>query len=1034
MFYEKSQEKVLDAELFKNPTKEYRGAPFWAWNCAMNKEMLEEQIGYLKEMGFGGFHMHSRSGMTIPYLGEEFMDLVKFCVGKAKEEDMYAYLYDEDRWASGFAGGYVTKNPHYRLKELVFSTKQEEHFPEEIAFHEGKTYLMAVYDIQLNEQGELIEYQCIDEQAPSKGRKWYAYLKCEKETPWYNNYTYVDTLSKDAIDEFIRITHPAFEQAVGSEFGKTCPSIFSDEPQFTHKQPLGYAHSAEDAVFPWTYSVKNSFREKYGYDILDKLPEIIWNLPDGKLSAARYHYHDHITDKFVESYADNIGKWCEEHGLLFTGHLKAEHKLEFQNWYVGEAMRSYRSFGIPGMDMLCDLMQFTTAKQVQSVVHQDGREAMLSELYGVTNWDFDFRGHKYQGDWQAALGVTIRVPHLSWVSMSGESKRDYPASINYQSPWHKEYKYIEDHYARVNTALTRGKPVVKAAVIHPIESFWLYFGPEENTKAKRDSLDQQFQDMIDWLVLGTIDFDFISEALLQNQFRGTEGGFRVGEMTYEAVVVPDCVTLRRTTVEALRSFVSAGGKVIFAGQCPSYIDAIEDSGVCGLYEESVKIPFQKMALLESLKDYRIVEIKNSNGVPTDNLLYNMRQDNDCKWLFIAHGKKTDSDPMFRENTEPQDIKLYIKGNYKPVLYDTLSGEICEIPFTYEKDKTAIPYKLYQSNSILLRLDETVVSAEEGYKTEDTIEFIAEQPTETIRFFGKVDYTREEPNVLLLDRADYALDDEPFHEEEEILILDNLCRTRMGWPLRADQNTQPWVVKEEPIQNSITLRFKIHSEIEVEGANLAIEDARTLEIWFNGESISNEPNGWYVDKTIDTVALPAIHEGINELVVKVPFGKRTNTEWCYILGEFNVKVEGTIATIISKTEQIGFSTLINQGMPFYGGNIIYKMEIDTPSCDLVIRATYYRGALIKVFVDGEEMGNIVFAPYRLKVHNLSAGSHRIELKLYGNRVNTFGGVHNIMQPSWVGPDFWRTTGDKWCYEYSLKDTGILASPVIEVYKK
>jgi hypothetical protein len=62
---------------------------------------------------------------------------------------------------------------------------------------------------------------------------------------------------------------------------------------------------------------------------------------------------------------------------------------------------------------------------------------MLSELYGVTNWDYDFRGHKSQGDWQACLGVTVRVPHLAWQTMKGEGKRDYPASIFYQSPRYK---------------------------------------------------------------------------------------------------------------------------------------------------------------------------------------------------------------------------------------------------------------------------------------------------------------------------------------------------------------------------------------------------------------------------------------------------------------------------------------------------------------------------------------------------------------------------------------------------------------------
>ena len=36
--------------------------------------------------------------------------------------------------------------------------------------------------------------------------------------------------------------------------------------------------------------------------------------------------------------------------------------------------------------------------------------------------------------------------------MAGEAKRDYPASIHYQSPWWKEYSYVEDHFASLTTS------------------------------------------------------------------------------------------------------------------------------------------------------------------------------------------------------------------------------------------------------------------------------------------------------------------------------------------------------------------------------------------------------------------------------------------------------------------------------------------------------------------------------------------------------------------------------------------------------
>jgi hypothetical protein len=131
----------------------------------------------------------------------------------------------------------------------------------------------------------------------------------------------------------------------------------------------------------------------------------------------------------------------------------------------------------------------------------------------VTNWTFTFKGLKGSGDWQAALGVNVRCYHLAWATMAGEAKRDYPAAMGYQSPWYKEYSLIENHFTKLHTVLTRGKAVVRAAVVHPIESFWLSFGPNE-TSVDQDERDPQFSDLAHWLCHGLIDFDFVSVSLL----------------------------------------------------------------------------------------------------------------------------------------------------------------------------------------------------------------------------------------------------------------------------------------------------------------------------------------------------------------------------------------------------------------------------------------------------------------------------------------------------------------------------------------
>ncbi len=121
--YPKSAEP-FSVDLFKNPTSEYRGCPFWAWNAKLNKEQVLRQIDGFQEMGLGGFHMHVRTGLDTEYMGEEFMDIIRACVDYAETKGMLACLYDEDRWPSGAAGGKVTKEyPEHRGKHVRFSPR-----------------------------------------------------------------------------------------------------------------------------------------------------------------------------------------------------------------------------------------------------------------------------------------------------------------------------------------------------------------------------------------------------------------------------------------------------------------------------------------------------------------------------------------------------------------------------------------------------------------------------------------------------------------------------------------------------------------------------------------------------------------------------------------------------------------------------------------------------------------------------------------------------------------------------------------------
>ncbi len=926
----------------------------------------------------------------------------------------------------------MTKEEKYRSRYLVFTPfKQEDMVKREKILissmrssSQGTGKLLAKYGITL-ENGFLTDYRILSDLDKVKDNEevWYAYLEISPESPWYNNQTYVDTLNKEAIEKFIEVTHEKYYKTVGEEFDKTIPSIFTDEPQFAHKTTLNFADEKAEVIIPYTDKFNEFYRECYGEDFLNHLPEVFWELPNEKVSVHRYRYHDCISELFSSSFADTLGDWCKKHNIMLTGHMMEEPTLKSQTVALGETMRSYRGFDLPGIDMLCNCYEYSTAKQAQSASHQFGCPGVMSELYGVTGWDFDFRGHKLQGDWQAVLGVTMRVPHLAWMSMKGEAKRDYPASIFYQSPWYLKYPIIEDHFARVNTAMTRGKAKVQIGVIHPIESYWLHFGSKEQTESIREEMDKNFENIIEWLLFSKLDFDFIAESLLPIQSDiQQKDTLSVGQMNYKVVLVPFCETMRKSTFERLKAFRKGGGKVIFAGEVPYLIDAIPSNEIKEFAKQCVVVPFNKNSIVSELSSYRDLMIKNSDGTDNQNLIYQMRKDNDCEWIFIANGKPvTNKDIPHR-----QDLKIQIKNEYDLTLYDTMTGDIKPLAVEWKNNNTYLNISMYEEDSLLLKLTpktkvvEKVKLEKHSYK-DHVLPF-------------KVPVTLTEPNVLLLDIAEYSFDNEDWQGQEEVLIIDNMFRDNLGYPLRMAELAQPWTeTSENKFEHTLKLRYTINSEIDLKDISLALEDIDNTRVYVDSKEIDKKITGFYVDEDIKTIKLPDLPKGEHKITLEIAYNKKSGAEWCYLIGDFGVRVEGVSKTIISQVKELNFGDITTQGLPFYTGNIIYHIETQLNGT-YELEVSKYRGALLSVKVDDEEIGDIVFSPYRLNIGS-KYGLCKIDITMYGNRYNAFGALHNCNDEFiWHGPYTWRTEDTSYSYEYQLKKAGILKTPVLKKIQK
>ncbi len=185
---------------FKNPGAEWRAKPFWSWNGNLEKDELIRQIEVFKEMGMGGFFMHSRVGLQTEYLGDKWFDLINACADTAEKLGMEAWLYDEDRWPSGIAGGLVTKNKENRMQFLTGIQVPAEKFSWSdstlAAFACTVDTTSFTNSQRITKDSDLKSYA---------GQKILAFVRSyDKPDDFYNGYTYANTMDRKATDEFIR--------------------------------------------------------------------------------------------------------------------------------------------------------------------------------------------------------------------------------------------------------------------------------------------------------------------------------------------------------------------------------------------------------------------------------------------------------------------------------------------------------------------------------------------------------------------------------------------------------------------------------------------------------------------------------------------------------------------------------------------------------------------------------------------------------------------------------------------------------------
>ncbi len=978
----------ITGRTFAAPGAEYRGLPFWSWNGRLEPEKLREQIRSFREMGFGGFFMHSRVGLETPYLGQEWFDCIRASIDEAEKQGLLACLYDEDRWASGAAGGLVTRDPKFRAKLLYL--KRLDHSGEPP--HPGRIGLWAAAGAdEAAGRAEAVRPLGPAEPAARSGETVYEFFVDEEPcSDWFNTFTYPDLLDPAAVGRFLETTYERYFREVGEKFGKSVPSIFTDEP---HYWRFG-APARGCPAAPWTGRLAGLWRERYGEEAAGFLPDLFFDIPDRPGFRARYRYFRLLTELFTDAFSRQVGEWCGRHGIALTGHLLWEDTPYSQTRCCGAAMRHYEHMQIPGIDQLTEYTQlYDACKQLSSAARQCGRRQRISEVYGCTGWDMTFAGYKAMGDWQYALGVNVRCLHLAFYTMAGEAKRDYPASFSLHSAFAGTVRHLEDYFARVGAVLGRGREVRDLLVIDPVESGWglmnLDFSPD--SPARR--FDRELAGLRNSLLENALDFDYGDEEMLPRLARIESGPggvrLRVGEAIYKAVLLPGMRTIRRTTLELLGEFRKRGGIVAAGGaKAPELVDAVADPAAEAFWSG---LPRGIDAVDPSVRRIRISE---EDGTPAGCVLYQLRESDGEFMLFLCNtGFET---PVEDEHSIRCEQRTKRFESLSIEFFTGCSGEWSELVpetgevFAAEWEKTGSGYRLHTSLDTLQ--SRIFLLAPAGRLSP------AARPSFTLRRREAVAPEKwrcrlDEPNVLVLDRARWRLGEGVWEPEEFILRIDDAVRTRLGVPVRGGRMVQPWARRRDGgAQPAAPLELAYEFEAAERPDSpvfLAMEEAEAWRVEFNGTPVASVSGGFWVDESIRRIPLdPGLfRNGLNRLILKREYCVDSpGLEAAFLLGSFGVSHDALTRPV----GELAWGDWGAQGLPYYAGSVTYETRITVPETGRIrLKMGEFRAVSIRIRLDGEPAGILGWAPWELELPELSPGEHTLGIELTGSRRNAFG---------------------------------------------
>lgn len=731
-------------------------APFF-WQHGEDEKVLRDYMKVIYEANIRAVCIESRPHPD--FCGEKWWKDMDALLDEAKRLGMKIWILDDSHFPTGFANGDVKNAPAelhhqymvYRSLEMCGPAKyleiEIEEYMKPEAFCEQEFMddeLLAVLGCKVGEEGKLgIPFDLTSQIKDGILRfgledgYWKIFIVYLTRNAKGRN-DYINFMDKDSCRLLLDAVYEPHYEHYKEYFGTVIAGFFSDEPPVGNVD--GYIPSGKignpEQILPWSKIAGQKLAEKFGSDNWKRYIPFLWaDASDDRAQAnIRNAYMDMVTELVEECFSRQNGKWCEEHGVEYIGHMLEDgdgnsdlgpSMGHFFRGLFGQHMAGIDNIGrgvmLGGQNCLrswssscsdeAGFYHYLLGKMGVShaAIDRKKKGRCMCENFGAYGWQTGTKAMKYMTDHFMVRGVNFFVPHA--FSPAPFPDPDCPPHFyaHGENPLYRAFGKLMAYTNRVCHLINGGRACPDVAILYNANGKWAGEALSNIQAAK-----ELTQAQLDFHVIPSDVFD--SEKEYETFFDGKK--LVVNQNEYNALIISGCNYLEFHAAKFAEKAIEAGYPVLFTEYLPKgIIGAAEEENQ--KFRELVKkcVVAEKWDLGSTVKKMIRPEI-TLDGTSFENLTVYHYQ-NGCH-VYLLMNEETDKSFIGT---------VYVKTKGKALRYYPWENEIVWAEAEQMEDGSKVKLEIKPLELCVLIFEESTIRRE----TRMEIKPLSEKVTELFSF-------------------------------------------------------------------------------------------------------------------------------------------------------------------------------------------------------------------------------------------------------------------------------------------------------------